>query len=167
MSFRKRNVGIGSASSRSNQDPSSPSVEAPWKASPPGPTGQAPLRSGVRPSPLDSRLTTSTGTPSLDELLAGQGGIALGTSILLEESGTTDYAGILLKYYAAEGLIQGHTVHVLGVGEQWGRALPGLVSSEGAKDTETGGKEDAERMKIAWRYERLALSGSEVAGSRG
>ena len=47
---------------------------------------------------------TSTGTASLDGLLGGHSGLALGNSLLIEESGTTDFAGALLKYYAAEGI---------------------------------------------------------------
>jgi len=158
MAFRKRNVGIsrsipglGSASS---------SLIAP-SASP------APLP-GVRPSPIDGRPTTSTGTPSFDGILAGHAGFALGSSILIEESGTTDFAGALLRYYAAEGVVQGHKVHVIGVGEQWGRELPGLVGvSGGGTDDDGSGKEKKERMKIAWRYERLGEFGSGISGSRG
>ena len=157
MAFRKRNVGIsrsipglGSASS---------SLIAPS-------TSPAPLP-GVRPSPIDGRPTTSTGTPSFDGILAGHAGFALGCSILIEESGTTDFAGALLRYYAAEGVIQGHKVHVIGVGEQWGRELPGLVGVSGSGTDDGSGKEKKERMKIAWRYERLGEFGSGISGSRG
>lgn len=58
--------------------------------------------------------------------------------------------------------MQGHVVHVVGVGEQWGRELPGLVGAAGEKEAEVA--VDKERMKIAWRYERLGDFG---AGSRG
>jgi elongator complex protein 4 len=143
MSFRKRSLVVGQAGS------SSPS--APTKTLPPG----------TRPSPLDGRLTTSTGTASLDALLAGHAGLALGTSLLVEEVGTTDFAGVLTKYFAAEGVVQGHAVHVLGMDEGWGRELPGLgVRKEDGRK----GKESAEeKMKIAWRYERLG----EFGGARG
>jgi elongator complex protein 4 len=108
----------------------------------------------VRPSPIDGRPTTSTGTPSLDGILAGHAGLPLGNSILIEESGTTDYAGALLRFYAAEGVVQGHNVHVVGMGEVWGRELPGI--SEDKHDTRRKeSKERAEKMKIAWRYEGL------------
>jgi len=145
MSFRKRNVGVAqpgdAAAGRAQSD----------KASIPG----------VRPSPLDGRLTTSTGTRSLDALLAGHAGLAVGTSVLIEESGTTDFGAALLRYYAAEGVVQGHNVHVLGMNETWGRELPGLAGAESSvKKEETRSSED--RMKIAWRYERLG----EFGGSR-
>ena len=150
MSFRKRNVGIIPGSSRDGP-PSSPS-NAPGATLP-----------GIRPSPLDGRLTTSTGTSSLDQLLAGHAGLALGTSLLIEENGTSEYAGVLLRYYAAEGLMQGHHVHVVGVPEQWGRNLPGLSVSGGSIHP---AQTEADKMKIAWRYERLGQSGG-IAESRG
>ena len=155
MSFRKRNVGLAGPSS------------AP--ASPRSPPLTHPTVPGLRPSPLDGRPTTSTGTQTLDDLLAGHAGLALGNSLLIEENGTTDFAGALLRFYAAEGVVQGHKVHVVGVGQQWGRELPGLVGASGAVDqeSEAGATVDREKMKIAWRYERLGEFGAGTAGSRG
>ena len=109
---------------------------------------------GTRPSPLDGRLTTSTGTSSLDQLLAGHAGLPLGSSLLIEESGTTDFGGVLLRYFAGEGLVQGHQVHVLGVGEAWRRELPGLVQAK-EQPPHTQSSPSASKMKIAWRYETL------------
>ena len=152
MSFRKRNVGLAGPPSAS---------AAPNKAAPPS-------FPGVRPSPLDGQPTTSTGTQTLDDILAGHAGLALGNSLLVEENGTTDFAGALLRYYAAEGVVQGHKVHVVGVGEQWGRELPGLVGDvAGLKENEAGAIVDKEKMKIAWRYERLGEVGAGTGSSRG
>lgn len=156
------------------------------------------LPKGVRPSPIDGRSTTSTGTRSLDGLLAGHAGLALGTSLLVEESGTTDFGGSLLRYYASEGVVQGHHVHVLGMNEVWGRDLPGLVEAvsrktapvevvnervlsgtiEGNEDAGSGtigpgtkqvadgsGSGAGEKMKIAWRYERLGEFGPKGTSS--
>jgi elongator complex protein 4 len=146
MSFRKRNVVVAQ-----------PGDSTPGKVE----SEKAPT-SGVRPSPLDGRLTISTGTRSLDALLAGHAGLALGSSVLVEESGTTDFGGALLRYYAAEGVVQGQNVLVLGMHEAWARELPGLSGGESSvKKEETSSSED--RMKIAWRYERLG----EFGGSRG
>ena len=152
MSFRKRNVALDSSTSKAA------SIDQPS-------TTNFPL--GVRPSPLDGRSTTSTGTQTLDDLLGGHAGFPLGTSILLEENGTTDFAGAVLRFYAAEGVVQGHQVHVIGVGEQWGRDLPGLTA---LSTTERGGKEptsEKERMKIAWRYESLGDFGVGKEYTRG
>lgn len=143
MSFRKRNVGL-SGSSRSETTPSSPEKHV-----------QLP---GTRPSPVDGRLTTSTGTASLDSLLAGHSGLAMGSSVLIEENGTTDYAGALLRFFAAEGLLQGHHVHVVGMPEHWGRELPGAVSQ--TADKKEKHVENTEKMKIAWRYESLGQFGA-------
>jgi elongator complex protein 4 len=141
MSFRKRNVGISSSGPRESITKS-----------------QVPPLPGVRPSPLDGRPTTSTGTATLDNLLAGHAGLALGASLLIEESGATDYAGALLKLYAAEGLVQGQHVHVVGLPEQWARNLPGLAR-QGDKESQAGDVKD--KMKIAWRYEGLGRFGEE------
>lgn len=145
MSFRRRNAVI----------------RAP--ASPTAPRQEKTLCPGTRPSPLDGRLTTSTGTASLDQLLAGHAGIPLGSSLLIEEAGTTDFGGTLLRYCAAEGLVQGHHVHVLGAGDVWRRDLPGL-----AIDVEPrAAKLDAaspDKMRIAWRYEALGNNSGPVRG---
>ena len=145
MAFRKRNIALSRAPADGDASPSTPS---PPVAAP------APTPVGVRPSPIDGRPTTSTGTPSLDGILAGHAGLPLGNSILIEESGTTDYAGALLRFYAAEGVVQGHKVHVVGMGEVWGRELPGISEDRGDEKRREN-KERAEKMKIAWRYEGL------------
>lgn len=165
MAFRKRNIGLSRASRPSDAlnltDGHGQAAEVP-----------AILR-GTRPSPLTGQPTTSTGAYSLDSLLGGHAGLAMGSSLFIEENGTTDFAGALLRYYAAEGLVQGHMLHVVGVGEQWVRELPGLVGA--ARETEEkgdregggggggggGGKVDNEKMKIAWRYERLGQFGAD------
>ena len=152
MSFRKRNVRL------SNPEPSKETHE---------PTTTAPSVSpGTRPSPLDGRPTTSTGTKTLDDLLAGHTGLPLGHSILIEENGTTDFAGALLRYYAAEGVVQGHHVHVVGMPERWGRDLPGLIEEQAIhKESHQPAENVAnEKMKIAWRYERMGEFGASSRG---
>ncbi|KAI1160468.1 Elongator complex protein 4 [Nemania serpens] len=113
---------------------------------------------GVRPSPLDGRPTTSSGTASLDNLLAGHSGIPLGTSLLIGEHGTTDFAGMLLRYYVAEGLVQGHQIHVLGLQEGWRAELPGLLTD--SKSSHKSEASSGDKMKIAWRYESLGSAGA-------
>jgi elongator complex protein 4 len=162
MSFRKRHVGvIGTSLPPASSEGvfSVPSTLA----------QQTSYFPGVRPSPLDGRATTSTGTPSLDDLLAGHAGLVLGNSLLFEESGTTDYAGILLRFYAAEGVLQGHQVHVVGVGDQWRKDLPGPTES-GSNTADVDGSLkpiDKGKMKIAWRYERLGEFGAGAFSARG
>lgn len=150
MSFRKRNIGLSPGVDRTTVPSFSSTQSSP----------------GIRPSPDDGRQTTSTGTPSLDNLLAGHAGLPMGKLLLIEENGTTDFAGALLRYYAAEGVVQEHKVHVVGVPEQWGRSLPGLIGSAESLDEKKSDKRKDDRMKIAWRYERLGEFGAGVAGSR-
>ncbi|KAL2830790.1 Elongator complex protein 4 [Aspergillus cavernicola] len=157
MSFRKRNIGLSTGSDRT---PTSDSPAQPQQATP-----SPPSTPGVRPSPDDGRPTTSTGSPSLDNLLAGHGGLPIGKTLLLEENGTTDFAGALLRYYAAEGVVQDQKVHVIGMPEQWGRSLPGLIGPAEAADEKVDRRKN-DRMKIAWRYERLGEFGAGVAGAR-
>ena len=149
MSFRKRNVGLSS--------PSHPAAKGTSVSS------HTTLPPGVRPSNVDSRPTTSTGSQNLDDLLAGHAGFPLGNSLLIEENGTTDFAAAWLRYFAAEGLVQGHHVHVIGMPEQWGRDLPGLVDHQEARGANVQ-QPDSSRMKIAWRYERLGEFGTNSRG---
>ncbi len=141
MSFRKRSSVISSSGSTRVAQANTDSTPVP----------------GVRPSPLDGRPTTSSGTASLDSLLAGHSGIPLGTSLLIGEHGTTDFAGMLLRYYAAEGLVQGHQIHVLGLHEGWRADLPGLSTDSKSSSKSEASSED--KMKIAWRYESLGSTG--------
>jgi hypothetical protein len=154
MSFRKRNVGLSAGVDRAAV-PNASTQPAPLESSP-----------GIRPSPDDGRPTTSTGAPSLDNLLAGHAGLPMGKILLIEENGTTDFAGALLRYYAAEGVVQEQKIHVVGVPEQWGRSLPGLTGTAESLDEKRSDKRKDEKMKIAWRYERLGEFGAGVAGSR-
>ena len=150
MSFRKRSVVL----TESNNPPDSTIASSDGKLVTPQSAPPKSFSPGVRPSPLTGVPTTSTGTASLDILLSSHAGLPLGSLVLVEESGTTDFAGALLRYYAAEGIVQGHEVVVVGVGEGWGRELPGLSDrKEDNEDIKRKGNE--ERMKIAWRYEAL------------
>ncbi|KAM7204448.1 PAXNEB domain containing protein [Naviculisporaceae sp. PSN 640] len=119
------------------------------------PKSEKQLAPGLRPSPSDGRLTTSTGTSTLDQLLAGHGGLPMGTCLLIEEQGTTDFSGVLLRYYAAEGLVQGHQVHALGFPPEWQYQLPGLAAPDTKAKSGQPAPAAEEKMKIAWRYEAL------------
>lgn len=151
MAFRKRNVAVQRSAAESEETP--PLIR------------QADSVPGVRPSPLTGQPVISTGLSSLDSHLGGHAGIVLGSSLLIEESGTTDFSGAVLKFFAAEGIAQGHHVHVVGVGQQWTRELPGLSTStdrRGHIDRSPSSSDD--KMKIAWRYERLGQHNANRPG---
>lgn len=153
MSFRKRNTVISTA------QPGQSALQARAGKQQPSP--------GLRPSPVDGRLTTSTGTSSLDHLLAGHVGLPVGTSLLVEEQGTTDFSGALLRYYAAEGLVQGHQVHVLGFSEAWAYELPAVAVADKKSKATPAPPSTGERMKIAWRYEALGNNSTPGLPSQG
>jgi hypothetical protein len=59
-------------------------------------------------------------------------------------------------------------VHVVGVGEGWTRELPGLADARYLRKQEqekiaSTDKAAQDRMKIAWRYERLGQAGERGA----
>jgi hypothetical protein len=153
MAFRKRQVAVGRAKPDDNDNGQVQTITKNQLAPP-----------GTRTSPLDGRLTTSSGAASLDSIVA-HSGLPLDHSMLIEEVGTTNYAGVLTKYFAAEGLMQGHKVFVVGEGEHWGRELPGLVDVESKESSPSKGKDnEIDRMKIAWRYESLGDFGTSRRG---
>lgn len=165
MSFRKRHVLLSTQPKHDPEEATSRSSRHQSVDTPDDP-GLAGNPLGIRPSPLDGRSTTSTGTSSVDDLLAGHGGLVMGSSLLVEEHGTTDFAGILLRYYAAEGIVQGHQVHAVGVGRQWGLELPGVLNKDpdDKSSVPTSDSRNSDKMKIAWRYEQL---GEFQTSSRG
>lgn len=153
MSFRKRQVTLNQTStSSSHYKPSLIQKNDDWNDRDASPAG-------IRPSPFDGRLVTSTGTGSLDAILAGHAGLPLGCTLLIEERGTTDFGGILLKYFATQGLVSGQHVHLLGLGEDWCKSLPGLADAAKSTHSALG---EGDRMKIAWRY---AAFGGETGPS--
>ncbi|AOA61947.1 Elongator complex protein 4 [Komagataella phaffii CBS 7435] len=197
MSFRRRQEVIGGApsapspgvnSSRNpvlgapSRGPLSPPSRAPLRNTPHvNPTGPSPglhnrasnndmltQHPGIRPSTITSQPTLSTGSADLDRLLAHQG-LPLGNSLLIEENGTTDFSSVLLKVYAAQGIVHNRTagklnthVIVIGSDQHWGRQLPGLYrgSSKEQKKNKvatneskvTVGNINDSNLKIAWRY---------------
>ncbi|KAI5954482.1 ELP4 [Candida jiufengensis] len=131
---------------------------------------------GVRPSLITSQPTASTGSSDLDKILLHQG-LPLGNSLLIEESGTTDFASVLLRAFASQGIIHNRLetnvynshVIVLGMTPQWSNDLPGLYKGSSkeqkkAKIAENESKVSVSniahasdtardsKMKIAWRY---------------
>ncbi|PFH55239.1 hypothetical protein XA68_10299 [Ophiocordyceps unilateralis] len=136
MAFRKRNhvIHLSASSARSDEDQKLGCGNSP-------------------PLPQECQPRTSTGTPSLDQILTSQRGLPLGTSLLVEETGTTDHGCTLLRYFAAEGLVQGHQIHCHGLSDVW-QQLPGLVGEQQSKDI-TSNTRPHDKMKIAWRYETL------------
>lgn len=154
MSFRKRSIGLSQPRNLPDRSQSTSVAGSQLPKQDHNQLSRVPKARGVRSSPADGRPTTSTGTSSLDGLLSGHAGFPLGHSIVVEELGITDYAGALLRCYAAEGIVQGHVVHTIGVDPVWAKNLPQIAERD-AEASGTKKASDTERMKIAWRYESL------------
>lgn len=88
---------------------------------------------GVRPSSITSQATVSTGSADLDKILGHQG-LPLGSSFLIEENGTTDFASVLMKSFASQGIVHNRLdpkssnthIIVLSSNNNWGKELPGV-----------------------------------------
>ena len=124
-------------------------------ASPVTPRAAQQLPSGVKPASIP---TISTGTSTLDSLLSPAAGLPVSSCLLIEEDGTGNYSGVVLRQYVAEGVVQGDRIWVGGIGESWWRGVPALSKEDSSKQKavksstrgETGDVE--EKMRIAWRY---------------
>ncbi|AET40926.1 Elongator subunit ELP4 Ecym_7073 [Eremothecium cymbalariae DBVPG len=114
---------------------------------------------GIRPSPATSQQTTSTGSQDVDKLL-GHMGLPLGQSLLIEEQTTTDFASILAKSFASQGVIHnrveggnamknGNTHLVLfTLNKNYARELPGVFK---------GSKKEVKRSKISEEESRVTV----------
>ncbi|KAF3992320.1 hypothetical protein FT663_01157 [Candidozyma haemuli var. vulneris] len=124
---------------------------------------------GVRPSVSNSEPTVSTGCPDLDKLLI-HSGLPLGHSLIVEESGTTDYSSVLLRAFAAQGIIHSRLekgkdhCHVIAIGvpAAWANNLPGVYKGSSKDQKKARIAADSSKvsvsnmadkdLKIAWRY---------------
>lgn len=87
---------------------------------------------GVKPSLITSQPTISTGVADLDKILQHVG-LPLGQSLLVQESGTTDFASIVLRAFTSQGIFHNRITKdlnchciIIGVNPQWSKELPGL-----------------------------------------
>lgn len=124
---------------------------------------------GVRPSVSNSDPTISTGCSDLDRILIHQG-LPLGHSLLVEESGTTDFSSVLLRNFAAQGVFHARLekekkhchVVVLGPPSVWANNLPGEYKGSSREQKKAKLAADSSKisvlnladkdLKIAWRY---------------
>ncbi|KAM9906957.1 hypothetical protein OXX69_006600 [Metschnikowia pulcherrima] len=124
---------------------------------------------GVRPSSVSSQPTVSTGCADLDKILVHQG-LPLSNSILIEESGTTDFASVLLRNFAAQGVMHNRVekntfrshVIVIGPPAAWAKDLPGEYKGSSKEQKKAKIARDSSQvsvanmaekdLKIAWRY---------------
>lgn len=123
----------------------------------------------IRPSTVTSQPTVSTGCADLDKIMMHLG-LPLGTSLLIEETGTTDFASVLLRNFAAQGVmhnrIEKNALHchvvVIGAPSAWAKDLPGEYKGSSKDQKKNKIAQDSSKisvsnmaekdLKIAWRY---------------
>ena len=137
-------------------------------------TKQSSLPPGCRISPSSPSTTiTSTGIPSLDDILGG--GLPLSCSLLvLAPDSHSAYGELVQKYFIAQGLACGQTVCVVDddaeafVAEcMWTPSASAPFAHAAVADDEPAEDapgEDAQ-IKIAWRYERMGKFQTTVGPS--
>ncbi|KAF7971829.1 hypothetical protein HWV62_19837 [Athelia sp. TMB] len=132
----------------------------------------ATLPPGTRYSPSSLSTTiTSTGIPSLDDVLGG--GLPLScSSLILAPDSHSAYGELVQKYFIAQGLACGQEVIVV---DDYGRAfveecmwLPGAPTTptkpiEDDEDEKASQHDD--KIKIAWRYEQMKKFQTTVSTS--
>ena len=132
---------------------------------------------GLKPSIALSNINcVSTGTKDIDTILI-HGGLPVNCSLLVEEDGSTDFGGVLMKKYVSEGIVQNrktgkfvnHCI-VVGMENTYGNELPDIYagsSKERKKKLvqEQEGKISVSNvnagndLRIAWRYKKDAIAG--------
>jgi len=116
---------------------------------------------GTRIQPGSSQtLLTSTGIASLDDVLGG--GLPLTCSLVIAAPDVhSSYGEMVMRYFVSQGLVSGHRVCLIGGSEdelmRFVRDCMWL-SKDDVNDDEEGegnGDEELEKVKIAWRYEKM------------
>ncbi|KAH3671737.1 hypothetical protein OGAPHI_000442 [Ogataea philodendri] len=135
-------------------------------------TPENPLKNhpGVRPSILNSQPCISVGSSDIDGIIGHQG-LPIGSFLLIEETGTTDFASTISKLFMAQGIVQNrlnqsqqntHEI-LIGLDQQWAKTLPGVYKGSKEKKKERVQQNESKvsvsnlvdqknDLKIAWRY---------------
>lgn len=132
-------------------------------------TGSRPqLPAGTRQSPsAPGTLLTSTGIPSLDDILGG--GLPISCSLLiLAPDLHSAYGTLVQNYFVAQGLASGQTTCVvdensIGIFEDcmWVPATGPIMEDKQEQDA----AQQDEKIKIAWRYETMKQFQTTVDGN--
>ncbi|XP_062868776.1 elongator complex protein 4 [Trichomycterus rosablanca] len=114
--------------------------------------------SGTKASVHTGQLIVSTGVPSLDSLLGG--GLAVGSLLLIEEDEFNSYSKVLLQYFLAEGVMNGHELYIASAQDHPDDMIQDLPSPIRDEDPESksplsSNPDQTDAMQIAWRYQNF------------
>ncbi|KAH9486750.1 Elongator complex protein 4 [Psilocybe cubensis] len=128
---------------------------------------------GTRISPASNlSLITSTGISSLDDILGG--GLPLTCSLVFGAPDIhSSYGDLIQKYFVAQGLGNGHRVCVVGEDAEkfvrdimWFPKAQELQRAAESDDDDKPANQD-EKVKIAWRYEKMKQFQTTVGSQDG
>ncbi|AGO10656.1 AaceriABR188Wp [[Ashbya] aceris (nom. inval.)] len=123
---------------------------------------------GLRPSPATSHPTTSMGCADMDRLL-GHMGLPLGEMLLVEEQGSTDFASVLGKLFAAQGAAhnradsrsaqRGKNTHVVVItlNTQYAKELPGIFQ---------GSRKEVKKSRISQEESKVTVQNLVGTGTQ-
>lgn len=137
---------------------------------------------GIKPSIALSNINcVSTGTKDIDTILI-HGGLPVNCSLLIEEDGSTDFSGVLLKRYISQAIVQNRKINkivnhciVIGMENTFGNELPDVYAGNSKERKKKLVKEQegklsvsninaGNELKIAWRYKKDTLSKNDDGG---
>ncbi|KAJ7597233.1 PAXNEB-domain-containing protein [Mycena floridula] len=111
---------------------------------------------GTKPSLTSSTTSiTSTGIPSLDDILGG--GLPLScVSLTLAPDPHSSFGQLVQKYFIAQGLSCSQEVCVIHEdAEEFVKGCMWLGASETTSSSHDLSQDDGQKVKIAWRYEQM------------
>lgn len=124
------------------------------------PSKRVALPPGSRACPISvSTVLTSSGIPSLDDILGG--GVPLSCSLaVLAPDSQSAYGELVQKYFVAQGIASGHKVCIVHEdAPSFVKECMWMPTSSSNHPTTIVGEDDAvqsgDKIKIAWRYEQM------------
>lgn len=108
---------------------------------------------GARISIPKNQLLISTGLISLDSII--DGGLPVGTILLIEEDEYAIFSHLFIKYFLAEGIVSSHGLFVASLDDDPQKTVADLPSPVTPDMESIYVCEKVSNLKIAWRYKSV------------